>query len=207
MKRALRNAIRARMGAVSAESIKLQSEHIAAVLAQVPEYQSAQRVAFYLHMDQGEVQTHGMISQAFDNRKQVFLPKIVDQLNPSFAKEKKKLDMLRIDSMADIHALEPQGKYQLREPGSGVNCFEAGGLDMIVLPGMGFTKRCERIGHGKGFYDSFVRSHMRWCEENNKKRPFLIAVGAREQLVDSIPTEPHDQTLDAVIIDNELFRA
>lgn len=75
------------------------------------------------------------------------------------------------------------------------------------MPGLGFTQKCHRIGHGKGFYDTYIANYTRWCEANNKTKPFLVGIGAEEQLVDHIPQEEHDHPLDAVIINDKLFRS
>lgn len=44
---------------------------------------------------------------------------------------------------------------------------------MIVLPGVGFTKACSRIGHGKGFYDTFITKHSDWSNHHDRPHPFL----------------------------------
>ena len=41
--------------------------------------------------------------------------------------------------------------------------FSKENLDMIVMPGVAFDRKCGRIGHGKGFYDFFLNRY------NNEK--------------------------------------
>lgn len=31
-----------------------------------------------------------------------------------------------------------------------------GSLDVVVMPGMAFDKYCNRLGHGRGYYDKFL---------------------------------------------------
>ena len=66
-------------------------------------------------------------------------------------------------------------------------------LDVVVVPGLGFTADGRRLGQGGGHYDRFLpRLH-----------PECLTIGAcfAEQLVDDIPTEPHDARVDHVATD------
>lgn len=80
------------------------------------------------------------------------------------------------------------------------------GLDLIIVPGLGFTKKCHRIGHGKGFYDTYITHCNKWSQENNRKRPLLVGIGAEQQLVDHIPLEEHDIPLDFLIINGQVYK-
>lgn len=64
-------------------------------------------------------------------------------------------------------------------------------LDVVVVPGLAFTRRGDRLGQGGGWYDRFLP----------RLRPdaVTIGVGFREQLVDELPVEPHDIALDRII--------
>jgi 5-formyltetrahydrofolate cyclo-ligase len=66
-------------------------------------------------------------------------------------------------------------------------------LDVVVVPGLAFTADGRRLGQGGGHYDRFLRG----------LRPGCVTVGAgfAEQLVDDLPTEPHDVRLDLVVTD------
>lgn len=210
MKKALRQSIKEQLDLLSRRELSQQSENIANVLRSLPEYKKATNIAYYLHMShQKEIETDKMLKNAFQDNKRVFIPKMVDvkEENKLFSKQTKELDMLEMKSIDQINALQPQGKYQIREPDSGNSCFDyEHGLDMIILPGMGFTTNCERIGHGRGFYDSFIIKHDQFNDSKSQPRPFLIAIGATSQLVDSIPVESHDRQLDALIINKDLYR-
>ncbi len=62
-------------------------------------------------------------------------------------------------------------------------------IDLILVPGLGFSIEGFRIGYGKGFYDRLLSS-------SSSK---AVAVGYKEQLCSKIPIEQHDQKV------NELF--
>lgn len=68
--------------------------------------------------------------------------------------------------------------------------------DVLFVPLLGFTAECARIGQGGGHYD-------RWLAEH----PPALAVGLAwdAQLCDTLPIEPHDAPLDAVVTPTRIF--
>jgi 5-formyltetrahydrofolate cyclo-ligase len=66
--------------------------------------------------------------------------------------------------------------------------------DVIVVPGTAFTARGERIGQGGGWYDRFL--------PGRRADAVTIGIGFSPQLVDSLPTEPHDVILDCIVTDD-----
>lgn len=82
------------------------------------------------------------------------------------------------------------GTYGINEPQAGVpvNPCE---IDVVVVPGVAFTDCGVRMGRGKGFYDRYL--------SQSGCRALKIGVCYREQVVESIPAEPHDVKMDLVI--------
>lgn len=68
---------------------------------------------------------------------------------------------------------------------------------MILVPGLAFTQDGKRLGRGKGYYDTFLNKH----QEQYGKCPTTMALAFAEQLVDHVPTDDHDYTLDHVVSD------
>lgn len=206
MKQALRKQIGAVLSRLDPAEIARQSAGAAGVLRTLPAYRAARTIAFYMHMDTGELQTAAMIANAFEDGKRVFLPHIVrlqpGEAHPWFPSQKTHLRMLELPSLAAVHALEPRGKYRLREPTEGMNALTDGGLDLVVLPGVGFSTTGGRLGHGAGYYDAFVNEH----EAVTGRVPQLVGVGLAEQLVAELPVEPHDRTLDAVVLGAKQYK-
>ena len=62
--------------------------------------------------------------------------------------------------------------------------------DAVIVPLLGFTTACDRLGQGGGHYDRWLAAH-----------PAAIAIGLAWdcQLAESLPVEPHDRVLDAVV--------
>jgi len=62
--------------------------------------------------------------------------------------------------------------------------------DVLFVPGVGFTQRGERLGQGGGHYD-------RWLGANPDVPAYGLAWDC--QIVERLPTEPHDISLRGVI--------
>ena len=88
--------------------------------------------------------------------------------------------------------LEP-GPFGIRQPAADAKEIVP---DVLFVPLVGFTAAGERLGQGGGHYD-------RWLAEH----PGRIAVGLAwdVQLVESLPTEPHDHALDAVVTPTRFY--
>lgn len=63
-------------------------------------------------------------------------------------------------------------------------------LDLLLVPGLAFTARGERLGYGGGYYDRYLAL----CPQ---ARP--VALAFAEQMRDTLPTEPHDRLIPQVI--------
>lgn len=78
------------------------------------------------------------------------------------------------------------------------DCSVSGGLDLILVPGLAFTRSGQRLGRGKGYYDRYLH-HYR---QLSGVRPVTsVALAFKEQIFDSIPTSEHDVIIDVVLFD------
>lgn len=86
-----------------------------------------------------------------------------------------------------------------------------GGLDLILLPGVAFTRQGGRMGHGMGYYDKYLSEHFNQNPHRRSpskasiatklkdKNTILLGLAFNEQIVDSVPLEETDVLLDDVI--------
>lgn len=74
--------------------------------------------------------------------------------------------------------------------------FCVGGLDLLIVPGLGFTTNCKRLGRGKGYYDRCIRDYKQKYPYNNLK---TIGLALRQQLCDDIPISHYDSLVDIVL--------
>ena len=141
----------------------------------MPAFQSSSRISVYLSMPTGEISTRDIVGQAIDMGKQVFVPYIGNVKDPKSGRQA--MDMLALHSRTDLDGLQPDGwgiptlsgsSVQHRENGLGgvgisvddgpeVDGFK--GLDLVLIPGLGFDIFDGRLGHGKGFYDQFLERY------------------------------------------------
>ena len=73
-------------------------------------------------------------------------------------------------------------------------------LDVVIVPALAFDSKKNRIGFGGGYYDTFLEKVR---QKNNKA--LFIGVCYDFQIIDSVPTEKHDVTLDFVVSESKII--
>lgn len=140
-------------------------------------------------MPKGEVVTRAIIDDALRQGKQIFVPYIYNSKVHEQPKSRSAMDMVFLRSKSDYEGLELDAwgipsitensiaersriLEDLGEFSSAVSqdvtnsertsrskCTESGRLDLIVMPGVAFDRGLGRLGHGKGFYDHFLKRY------------------------------------------------
>lgn len=131
----------------------------------------ADRILMY-HSLPDELSTHEFIDK-WSGRKRFFLPR-VNGVN---------LELLPYGRTA-----LRLGAFQIEEP-QGDEVTPAELMELIVVPGVAFDRRGNRIGRGKGFYDRLL----------TETKATTVGVGYDFQLLDEVPAEVHDAPLDMII--------
>ncbi len=75
---------------------------------------------------------------------------------------------------------------------------EASWPDIVVVPGLAFTTAGDRLGQGGGWYDRFLPQVRADCT--------TIGVCFAEQILDTLPVEDHDVTMDHVVTERGVVR-
>lgn len=73
-------------------------------------------------------------------------------------------------------------------------------LDIVIVPALAFDYKKNRIGFGGGYYDTFLNKVRK-----QSKKALFIGVFYDFQMVEEVPTEKHDITLDFIINENEVI--
>lgn len=85
------------------------------------------------------------------------------------------------------------GAFGIKEPeGEEINIET---IDIIIVPGVAFDREHNRLGRGKGFYDRLL-SQSKSC---------FVGIGYDIQVIDSVPTQPHDIKMNYIITEREIL--
>ncbi|MCJ8737550.1 hypothetical protein PDJAM_G00025250 [Pangasius djambal] len=191
-KQALRKEIKKRLAALSDEEKLRQSHIVSQKLFEHPNYRSSRRVAVFLSMHD-EVRTEAILRHLFSSGKICFIPRYQSDSNH--------MDMLQLNSVEDMNSL-PVTSWNIRQPADNdtqrEEALTTGGLDLILMPGLGFDKNGNRLGRGKGFYDLYLQR----CMRHPKGKPYTIALAFKEQLCEQVPVDDSDILIDEVLYED-----
>lgn len=81
------------------------------------------------------------------------------------------------------------GAYGIAEPGADSEIIAPETIDLILVPGTAFDRSGGRIGQGGGYYDRFLQ----------KTRARRMGVCHGFALMDRVPVQAHDQTMDDIL--------
>lgn len=70
--------------------------------------------------------------------------------------------------------------------------------DLIVVPGLAFTEAGDRLGQGGGWYDRYLARVRPDC--------VIVAVCFDEQVIGSVPVEPHDVRVGVIVTPTRTIR-
>ena len=167
------------------------ASQLASRLSSLPLFHNAKRIAVYLPND-GEMDLQPLIERATTRGKQCYLP-VISQLShnrlwfaPYTSGQKLSPNIYGIPEPVN-------GKWKGRSPV---------GLDLILMPLVGFDKEGNRLGMGGGYYDrtlAYLNRRQHW------RRPLLLGVAYEFQKVEQLPTEAWDIPLHGIITESSLY--
>jgi 5-formyltetrahydrofolate cyclo-ligase len=174
-KRALRREARARRDTLPPEERERLSEAVARNLLELPAVADASTVMAFSSFG-SEVETGPIIERLARDGRRVALPRVEgrsivpvayrsgDPVKPSL-----------------FGALEPATGDPVRPEE----------IDVVIVPGLAFDRRGQRVGYGRGFYDRFL----------GRLRPDALKVGIcfTAQVVDEVPHGRGDRPVDVVV--------
>lgn len=161
------------------QDLQSMSDEVFSVLEITGNFQSAKNIFIYNSMAD-EVSTLSFINR-WMHEKKFYLP-VVEGTELVFRAYDEKQEY----SVSKLGVYEPLGD----------DFTDYGMIDLIIVPGVAFDRKMNRLGRGKGFYDRFL-----------PKLPKATKVGVcfDFQLLTTIPTEKDDIKMDMLVSENELI--
>lgn len=177
VKQELRQRMRAVRGALPASACESRSERIAARVLALSEYERATTVLGFASIRK-EVRTARILENAWTSRKQVALPRVVDQ----------GLILHRVTAETEL----TEGAFGVPEPRENAPRIEPQEIDFAIVPALAVDLRGHRIGYGGGYYDRLL--------------PLLTeavtcAIAFDFQLISEAPDQPNDVPVDMIVTD------
>ncbi len=184
-KQTLRRLLLSKRDAIPPEVRKVKDGLIRRQILSLKEYRSARRICIFASF-RSEVDTFGIMREALSQAKELVLPKV--------CREEKALHLYLVSDLAE---LEP-GYWGIREPSTERHLrIETDSVDLVFVPGAGFDVTGNRIGYGGGYYDRLLGT----ADES-----LVIAAPAfEEQIVDALPSEPHDVKVRLIVTDRRII--
>lgn len=181
----IRRQLRQRLADLTESQRHAKSLAACSLLTSSPEFASASTVMLYLSTAH-EVDTCSLALKAWQYGKTVVVPKV--------SWDQKRMLPVEINS---LHTDIRTSGLGVREPVEG-KPVPTNLIDLVVVPGLGFTANGFRIGRGMGFYDRFLA------------QPDFIGLSCglafEEQVVEALPTLDHDMPLSMLVTDSGLRR-
>lgn len=144
-------------------------------LALHPRFTAASTVLLY-HSLPDEVDTHDFV-RYWATRKTVLLPVM-------------KNDEIELRQYTLEKGLS-EGRFGVQEP-EGEAFEDYASIDLAVVPGVAFDMQGNRMGRGKGCYD-------RLLARMKNAGVYKIGICFPFQIVENVPTEPHDIPMDEIL--------
>lgn len=147
------------------------AEEVFSRLERTAAFLLADRIMMY-HSLPDELSTHAFLTK-WSNRKKFYLPRVNGVNLEILPYEESRLEL---------------GSFHIEEP-TGNDIVDPEEIELVVVPAVAYDRKGRRLGRGKGFYDRFLQ-HTKATK---------IGVGYEFQLVDEIPSEPHDVGMDIIV--------
>lgn len=175
-KKAIRSKMLALMNSQKEEDRKEKSSIIKNKLFKSGVFKKARTVMFYLSFG-GEVSTEEMIKEAQKLGKIIAVPVCTAKrmLKPCLLNRSTKFT---------------KSFYGVLEPVN-AKTVSLSGIDLVVVPGLAFDQKRNRLGRGKGYYDIFLRRLL--------KKTTSLGLAFDFQLLSSLPVNTRDRRVDRVI--------
>ncbi|MEM8705105.1 MAG: 5-formyltetrahydrofolate cyclo-ligase [Actinomycetota bacterium] len=180
-RRAMRLVLRERRAALDEDDHAAASMAVMARLARLPVLERAQLVGGYRGI-RGEVDIDAALTLLSERGTVVTVPRVEGE------------QMAFLPWFPEAATIA--GSFGIDEPVEG-DAVPFGSHDVVLVPLVAFDADGQRLGQGGGFYDRAIAGA-------GDARPLLIGVAHAFQQVESVPVEPWDMPIDAVVTEERI---
>ncbi len=186
-KLAMRTRTIAARNALAPQVHAADSTRIAAAIAALPSFSQARTVLLTLPFG-SEWDVRPLAARALSEGKTLAIPR-VDAASR----------MLVLHAVTDLVTDIAAGFRAIPEPLPRTPLVPHAAIEWVLVPGVAFDRRCDRLGYGGGYYDRLL--------------PLLhpqaprIAGAFDCQIVEQAPSAPHDQPVDRVVTPTQTLLA
>lgn len=185
-KKELRRSVIAKRDRLSAEEITGKSRLIAENLFSLPAYRDAKTVMFFISFG-SEVDTRPMVEDAIRRGKIALAPKAVPQTRSLIPSQ-------ILDWDEDL----APGAYDIPEPAEDkLRPHGPETIDFLLVPGVAFDQKGNRLGYGGGYYDRFFPLL--------KPGTPLVALVFDLQVQSAVPVDEWDRRVDCIITERRII--
>jgi 5-formyltetrahydrofolate cyclo-ligase len=181
----LRQKLLAQRNALTPSQKKTTSSKIKFLLSEMPVFQEAQKVACYVPF-KNEIDTTPIIQALWQTKKLCYLPILTVENSLKFAKYTPQTTLVK-------------NKFNIPEPIDSEQ-IDLNELDLILMPLVGFDVGGNRLGMGGGYYDRTLQKL-----DKNRVKPILVGLGYECQKCNSVPVEPWDIAMQAVVTEAKVY--
>lgn len=182
----IRQDVLKKRDSLAPDTRKTKDSLIKEKLFSLKEFQQASTLFLFASF-RSEISTFTQIAEALSLGKRVVLPS-VDPLNKELRLyEIKELSELSTGYMGIPEPAVPEERER-----------DINDVTLVIMPGAAFDPKGNRLGYGGGYYDRIL-SRLR-------RRIPLVALAYEEQIVDSLPSGPHDIKVHVIVTDQRVIR-
>jgi 5-formyltetrahydrofolate cyclo-ligase len=176
-KKEWRATILAHLNSLSEQEKQLKSKAIYDHLLYHRAWENSQLIGVTISTAK-EINTKPIIEKAWEQKKQVAVPKCLPQT--------KQLDFRELSTFTQLESVY----FGLEEPiVAQTSPVQPEHMMLLIVPGLCFDSRGYRIGFGGGYYDRFLANY----------KGIKVALAYEEQLIEKVPEQGHDIPVDFLI--------
>lgn len=182
LKQILRIEMLAKRKQNTSEKIAQMSNLVLENLLSMREVDEARIIMGYLSFDR-EISLDGFIEQTQLMGKKMCVPHIFDVEN----------SIIKPSLLDNIESVE-LAEFGIRIP-QRIQYVDHTNLDIVLVPGVAFSRQGQRLGMGKGYYDRFLP----------QTKALRVGICAKYNLLECLPVDEYDAYMDYLVTPEEII--